>query len=385
MPYWRLSGFYFFYFASLGALVPYWGLYLASLGYGPSAIGELTAILTATKVVSPNVWGWIADRRGHRMAIVRLASALAAVAFAGVFLGTGYGWLTLVLSVFSFFWNAALPQLEATTFSHLRDGAHRYTHIRVWGSIGFILAVTGLGWVLDRAGAGVVPGVVLILMVGIWASTLLVPERAAGHLHLSHEPISRVLRRPAVLALFAACFLAQMSHGPYYAFYSIYLEGHGYSRGTIGELWALGVVVEVLLFVAMHRVLARYRLRPLFLLALALTAVRWVLVGLFPDRGAVLAGAQVLHAASFGVFHAVAIQFVHRFFVGRHQGRGQALYSSLSFGAGGAVGALLAGYAWDSVGPTTTYLAAAVAAAVAFGIVARWLYEPGSTPGNAGR
>ena len=58
VPYWRLSSFYLVYFASLGALVPYWGLYLASLGYGPGAIGELTAILTGTKVVAPNVWGW---------------------------------------------------------------------------------------------------------------------------------------------------------------------------------------------------------------------------------------------------------------------------------------------------------------------------------------
>jgi PPP family 3-phenylpropionic acid transporter len=380
LPYWRLSSFYLFYFASLGALVPYWGLYLASLGYGPRAIGELTAILTATKVVAPNIWGWIADHRGHRMAIVRLASLLAALAFAGVFLGSSYAWLALVLTVFSFFWNAALPQLEATTFSHLGDGAHRYTHIRVWGSVGFIVAVTALGPALDRLGPGVVPPVVLALMAGIWVSTLLVPERAAGHLHLAHEPISRVLRRPAVLGLIAACFLAQMSHGPYYAFYSIYLEGYGYSRSFIGALWALGVVAEVLLYLVMHRLLPRFGLRPLFLLSFALTALRWVLIGLFPLEVLVLTLAQLLHGASFGVSHAVAIQLFHRFFVGRHQGRGQALYSSLSFGAGGAVGALASGYAWGGVGPTATYLAAAATAALGYLIVWRWVSEEGARP-----
>ncbi|MCG7946441.1 MAG: MFS transporter, partial [Candidatus Thiodiazotropha taylori] len=36
MPYWRLSGFYFFYFASLGALLPFWGLYLQDRGYSPA-------------------------------------------------------------------------------------------------------------------------------------------------------------------------------------------------------------------------------------------------------------------------------------------------------------------------------------------------------------
>ncbi|NNF97645.1 MAG: MFS transporter, partial [Halobacteria archaeon] len=61
MPYWRLSGFYFFYFASLGALLPYWGLYLKSQGYDITAIGDLMAIIMATKIISPNIWGWIAD------------------------------------------------------------------------------------------------------------------------------------------------------------------------------------------------------------------------------------------------------------------------------------------------------------------------------------
>jgi PPP family 3-phenylpropionic acid transporter len=375
VPYWRLSGFYLFYFASLGALVPYWGLYLQSIGHGPAAIGELTAILTATKVVAPNIWGWIADHRGYRMAIVRLASLLSAVAFAGVFLGTGYWWLAFVLTVFSFFWNAALPQLEATTFSHLGEGVHHYTRIRVWGSVGFILSVTALGWVLDLRGPGAVLPVVLTLMVGIWLSTLVVPERAAGHLHLAPEPLWRVVRRPAVLALIAACFLAQASHGPYYAFYSIYLEGHGFDRSMIGELWALGVVAEVVLYLVVHRMLTGYGLRRLFLLAFALTAVRWVLIGVYPGQVAVLLGAQLLHAASFGLYHAVAIQLFHRFFVGRLQGRGQALYSSMSFGAGGAAGTLAAGYAWGGIGPTATYLAAAATAALGLLIAWRWVRE----------
>ena len=90
MNYWRLSGFYLFYFATLGALVPYWSLYLQSLDFSVTEIGQLTAILMATKIVAPYVWGWIADHTGRRIAIVRIASLLAALAFAGVFAGTGY-------------------------------------------------------------------------------------------------------------------------------------------------------------------------------------------------------------------------------------------------------------------------------------------------------
>jgi len=148
MPYWRLSGFYFFYFASLGALLPYWGLYLKSLGYDITAIGNVMAIIMATKIISPNIWGWIADHTGRRMAIVRLGSLCAALAFGGVFFQDGFIWLAIVMMLFSFFWNAALPQFEATTFYYLGDHTHRYSSIRLWGSVGFIAALWVLGSVM---------------------------------------------------------------------------------------------------------------------------------------------------------------------------------------------------------------------------------------------
>ena len=131
MPYWRLSTFYFFYFAALGALVPFWGLYLKDRGFSPLDIGQFMAILMATKVVAPNVWGAIADRTGARMPIVRLASLLSAVIFVGMFVANGFWAVALVMALFSFFWNASLPQMEAVTFNHLGARMRRYAIIRL--------------------------------------------------------------------------------------------------------------------------------------------------------------------------------------------------------------------------------------------------------------
>jgi PPP family 3-phenylpropionic acid transporter len=179
------------------------------------------------------------------------------------------------------------------------------------------------------------------------------------------------LRQPVVLSLFAVCFLIQASHGPYYGFFSIYLEDQGLSRTVIGGLWALGVVAEVLVFLLMHRLLPRFGARRLMLATLALTVLRWLLIGWGVSSMVALVVAQCLHAFSFGLYHAVAIFLINRFFRGRVQGRGQALYSSLSFGAGGSLGALLGGQAWGSLGPQFTFTAAALVAAV--GWVIAWL------------
>ncbi|MGB5539415.1 MAG: MFS transporter [Gammaproteobacteria bacterium] len=359
MIYWRLSGFYLFYFASLGALVPYWGLYLKSLDFSVTQIGQLIAILMATKIVAPNVWGWIADLTGHRMTIVRSASLLAALSFTGVFFANGFWWLALVMIAFSFFWNAALPQFEATTMNHLGGETHRYSGIRLWGSVGFIITVAALGPMLDMYGTHRLPQVLAVVFILIWLSSLVVPESAAGHLPLDQARLRDVLRRPVVLALLAVCFLVQASHGPYYAFFSIYLESYGYSTALIGQLWALGVVAEIGVFLIMPRLLPRFGARRLLLAAVSLTTVRWLLIAGFADRLPLMLLAQTLHAASFGLYHAVAIYMVHRLFTGAHQGRGQALYSSISFGAGGAVGSLISGYLWTGMGAQSMYLLAA--------------------------
>lgn len=372
MPYWRLSGFYFFYFAVLGALVPYWGLYLEYRGFSALQIGELMAVLMGTKIVAPNIWGWIADHTGRRMAIVRLASLLSIVTFLGVFWADGFWMLALVMALFSFFWNASLPQFEAVTFSHLGLGVQDYSRVRLWGSVGFILVVSGVGVLVDLRDPSVVPQVLLLCFVAIWLSSLPVPERGGPRHPAAQEAIWQVIRRPWVLAFLAACFLMQAGHGAYYAFFSIYMQDTGYSKTLIGQLWTLGVVAEILVFLVMHRLMHRYGARRVLLASLLLGALRWVLTGLFPDQLWVILFAQTLHAATFGSFHAAAIHLVHHYFTGRHQGRGQALYSSLSFGAGGALGSLVSGSLWEVPGPLATYLVAAGFSLIAFWVVWRW-------------
>lgn len=359
-----LSGFYLVYFASLGVLLPYWGPYLQTLGFGPARIGELIAIPQVTKLVAPTLWGWLADRTGRRVRVIRWACFVAALTFAGVFAaGNSYLGLVLVTLLFSFFWNAALPQFEAVTLDHLGEHAHRYSRVRLWGSVGFIGAAVGLGYVVQDWGVGIVPAVLLSLFAVLWLNSLLVPERPTVLVVHETPPLGRVLRQPVVIAFFVACFLNQAAHGPYYGFFSLYLETFGYSREFIGLMWGLGVTVEVGMFAFMPRLLPRFGPRRLMLAALALAALRWLLIGHFARDLPVLLFAQSLHAFSFGVFHAVSIHLIHQFFPGSLQGRGQALYSSLSFGMGNAIGSLAAGYLWVGLGPATMFdLAAALGA-----------------------
>ena len=372
MPYARLSSYYFFHFGALGALVPYWGPYLLERAFAPAAIGVLMAILMGTKIVAPNVWGVLADRAGERMPIVRLGALLALLCVVPVFWADGFWTMALVMAAFSFFWNAPLPLMEAVTFNHLGNRVHRYASVRVWGSIGFILAVLLLGWWQEHAGSQVVPLAVLVLFAGVWLACLLIPDRGHADADQAQLPLRRLLARPEILAFLASCLLMQASHGAYYAFYSIHLEAHGYSDTAVGALWALGVGIEVLVFVNMHRLLTRFGARRMLLTSLALAMLRWLLIGAFVDLVWVQLVAQSLHAATFGSFHASAIHLAHHYFPGPTQARGQALYNSVSFGLGGAIGSLIAGSLWADAGAFATFAVASGLAGLGL-IAAQWV------------
>lgn len=355
LPYWRLSGFYFFYFAFVGAFVPFWGLYLQSLEFSAFQIGVLMSLFQVARIFAPNIWGWLADHTGRRTAVVQLAALLSLLCYLGVFVGHGYSWMFLVMALISLFWSASLPLVEAITLGHLGDGASGYGRIRLWGSIGFIIAVIVLGYVLDYAPIRTLLWIVLGMKLGVLLFSRSIPEPLIAPHHTDDFSVWEILRRPEIAAFLAACFLMAAAHGVYYTFYSIYLVDHGYSKGAVGWLWALGVICEVLVFLWMHDLTERYGLWRILLASFLLAGLRFVMIGWGVEYVALMILAQTLHAASFGSFHAASVALIHRHFRGRHQAKGQGLYTSISFGLGGTLGGLVSGYAWDAVGAGWTF------------------------------
>ncbi|MCX7109199.1 MAG: MFS transporter [Proteobacteria bacterium] len=370
LPYWRLSGYYVFYFAALGCFMPYWALYLQSLGYSYAQIGQLMAIIPATKIISPNLWGWLADHTDRSVPLIRISSCLTAVSFVLIFWGSGFAWLALSMLLIGFFWNGPMALFEAMTMSWLKEDSHRYSRIRIWGSLGFIASVFGTGWALDKVLViECLPSLLFYLFIGMGLVALLLPSRSVRVEGVGQGSLSAIIKRKGVIAFFLACLLIQAAHGPYYTFFSVYLKEHGYDAGQTGLLWSLGILAEILFFGFSNVVFKRFSLRGILLVATALSVLRWLLIAWWVDNIALLIFAQLLHAASFGANHVAAIQFIHKHFAWPHQSKGQALYGSLSFGLGGMLGSYASGEVWVSLGPSIVFGTAAGLSMVAFLVV----------------
>jgi PPP family 3-phenylpropionic acid transporter len=381
LPYWRLSGYYFFYFAFIGAFSPYFGLYLQSLSFSAWDIGLLMSQMQLMRLFGPYLWGALADRLARRVPIIRLAGVLSLIGFSAFFFVRSFEAFLLAMAVLSFFWSAALPLVETVTFDHLRDEPARYSRIRLWGSVGFIVAVMGTGALLDHVALPSLLWVIVATLSGILVYALVVPE-APVHVHFAeHPPVGEILRQPRVRALFASCFAMSAAHGALYIFYSIYLADHGYSKSLVGGLWSLGVLAEIAVFYYMSRLMRRFGLRSILLASFAAAVLRFLMIGWGVESLTVIVLAQLLHGLTFGAYHAAAITAVNSWFPGRSQARGQALYSSLSFGAGGLLGGLLSGWMWDGIGAALTFTLSAVFALLGLLLVALWVREAESQGG----
>ena len=368
--YFRLSNFYFWYFAFIGAFAPYFALYLKSLGYSASEIGVLLAVNPIARIFGPNIWGWLADHYRARGRLIRLTATATALSFVAVFLDLGFAWMFMALLVLNIFWCAVLPLAESATLNLLGPRVGTYGRVRLWGSVGFVAVVIAGGYLLDHFGIAALAPMVLVLLALMAMSVFPLPRDRDGSVRTGHAPILSIVSQPAVIAMLAGFLLMQVAHGPYNAFYSIHLVEAGYSKKAVGWLWALGVIAEIVLFLMLPRLMRAFSLNRILLFSFGVACVRFLMIAWGVGSIGVMVAAQLMHAITFGAFHAAGVAVMHQIFRGRNQARGQGLYTSLGYGLGGTLGTLMSGYTWEVWGAQWTFSIAALAALLALLVVA---------------
>jgi MFS transporter, PPP family, 3-phenylpropionic acid transporter len=351
----RLAAFYFLFFAYAGAYVAYFPLYLASRDLNAVEIAGVLALPAIARIVVPTAWGSIADRTGAHRAIIAMSCVASAAGFALIPFTDHIAWVIGLTSLLS---AGALPLVEAITLGALAGQSGRYGPIRLWGSVGFMAVVLGAGAWLDRQPISTLPWALVFFMLATLAAALALPR---GRVHAGAQPASLQIT-PSIVALLGAGFCNAVAHGALYAFLSLHLTREGYSGTTIGILWTLGVAAEIVVFLFLPQLFRRYALSTLLVASLGCGVLRFAAIGWAAGELWIVLMAQLLHAATFGSFHAAAVAAVLRVFPEQAQARGQALLSSVSSGAGAAAGLLLAGSAWQSGGAQLAFSASAVAA-----------------------
>ncbi len=334
--------FYAAYFAAMGLVLPYFPVYLAHRGLDVGMVGVFTGLLALSRMISPPIVGGMLDRRraGDTRAFIAIASAIAALLALGFPWAVSREWLALLTLGFGFLWAAALPLTDGISVTVAESALAAYGHLRLWGSVGFVLASLAGGiWLVD-ARIDAFPWL-LALMLAIAAASASGFPRGTERLHAASTGRQRVA--PAFGLLLGIGFAMQLSHGAYYGLYSLYLLHAGYTGAQVGALWVLGVLAEIALMWRYSGAIERMAPVPVIIICLLLAALRWLGIGLTTAWPA-LALLQLLHAASFAAFHMSAVTWVRRLVPAGRYASAQGWYSATGFGLGSTIGIM--GSAW---------------------------------------
>lgn len=350
------------YFAHIGFFNPYLPLWLKDMGLGIFAISLLTSIQAATRLFAPYGWGWLSDHTGERVKLLRYGASAALVASLGLWFDYGSWWLAVVLFVMFTHTSAMMPMSEAALAHLVSQGgafdAKRYGRVRLCGSIGFLVTVMAAGIWFEQFGMGTFPAWTLLTMLAVAGSVWLLPNlKEVVPTHEVNVPILPILRQRHVQWFFAALFFHILSHIGIYVFFSLYLDELGYSKATIGALWAVSVVIEIFWFYSQSRWLPKFSLSVWLMICSALMALRMGITASSASVLIVLIAAQMLHAFTFATHHTVCIALLSHHFPGRLRGRGQALYTVIGYGFPGVLGGLMGGILSTKYGLASVYYA----------------------------
>ncbi|MFO1272996.1 MAG: MFS transporter [Rubrivivax sp.] len=370
-PFAAFGAVWFCYFAAIGMFNPYAPLWFKDLGFSTLAIGGIVSMQSWTRVIAPYGWGWLGDHGGRRVRLVRLAALGATLSAAGLLFVRDYGAVAFCVALLFLANGGVVPLSEASLAAHLARSGHmdmgRYGRVRMWGSMGFIVTVVVAGALLQAAGIGLFPWLVTAMFGLLLAVSFRLPDRRDDHgTHAELPSVASVLRRPEVAWFFASVFFTVLAHTSLYGFFSLYLDSLAYPKSAVGALWAVSVAVEIVFFWFQGPLFGRFEPQRWLQWAAVLSVLRFALVAAFGQSVVALVVAQLLHAVTFAAQHAACIALLSRWFPGPLRGRGQALYTTLGYGASGVLGGLGGGWLSARFGFAAVFWAAAATALVAW-------------------
>ncbi|BEM34362.1 3-phenylpropionate MFS transporter [Serratia marcescens] len=359
---------YFTYFFSYGIFLPFWGVWLKGEGIAPETIGillgaGLVARFLGSLLIAPRV-----KDPSHLVSALRLLALLTLAFAVGFCFGNGWGWLMLVIAGFNLFFSPLVPLTDALAGTWQKQIRMDYGRVRLWGSLAFVIGSALTGQLVAVWGHNAILYSlifsVLAMLLGMLLKPSVMPQGEARTHSDTERSLWALLKEGPVWRFLLCVTLLQGAHAGYYSFGSIYWQEAGYSASTIGYLWSLGVVAEVIIFASSNVLFRRWNARNLLLLSACCGVLRWSLMAYSTELGWLLL-IQILHCGTFTVCHLAAMRFIAAR-QGQEVIRLQAVYSALAMGGGIAVMTVIAGFLFEHWQGGVFWVMAAVAVPALF-------------------
>lgn len=354
-----LIGFYTLYFGAVGILLPFLPAYLESLALSVTQVGLLLSLSPLLALVAPHLWGHLADRTGRPHRVLGLVVLGACAGFSPLLFVDRFPTLVATLTLYAFFASSITPLVDSLALQHVAHAGGSYAHLRLFGSLGFVLSSSLFGLAVDSVGrATVLAPFVLLAALALWSLTLLEGPSAPSPQDVHPLAGFQLLTHPELRWFLAGTALHWIACAPYHGTFSIFVVSLGLPPSVTGVSAALGVTAELAVMLLYPRVASRIAPRHLLALAFAVSALRWGGLSLATSP-TVIAALSLLHGMTFGAFYVASIAFMTRRVPPHLRASGQGLFAAVTFGLGGLVGYATAGAGYDWLGGHRLFAVAA--------------------------
>ncbi len=360
-----IGGLYFLYFATVGVVLPFLPAYFKSLGLSATQVEVLVAVGPAFALLSPPLWGHLADRTGRPDRVMTIIGLGAALGFTPLLWVDGFAALFAALCGYAFFASAATTVMDSLALHHSASSGQSYARLRMFGSLGFVVSSVAFGLSVDEIDRRAVwATLALIGAWALWSLKLPAPPRSERAAPPSPLAGARLLRDSNLALLLAGSCLHWIACAPYHGLLSVHVRALELPPRVVGLSAGLGVIAEIAVFWLHPRLSQRIAPRHLLAVSFAMSSLRWLFMGL-ADSGWAIVSLSSLHGFTFGAFFASAVTYVARRVPSQLRATGQALFVSVSFGLGGLVGYPVAGMLYDAFGGHRVFLLASALELVA--------------------
>ena len=348
------------------AVFTYYNLYFKSIGLSSSQIGTINSLAKAVALLSLPLWGILSDyyRANKKLLMITVAGSLASSL---LFLVVESFWLiVLIMMFFLTFFLSTIPLADAQLLGYLDKDSKQYGKYRIWGSIGYTAVVAVIGYFIEQTA----PRNIFYLSALIYLITLMIipklPKEDVSIELGSLDKFKKLMQKGNLILFILFAFFISLTLETNNVYFPLYVIDQGGKEFLVGIALTIAATSEMAIFYFSEEIMARFKLKYIFLLSALAFSLRWFLLAQFPLKVVFLA-AQLLHSLTFGLFHVTAVNYINEICGKKFKATGQNLYATTR-GISGIVGSFIGGFIYQELGGSILYFYLSLIALIA-GIV----------------
>jgi PPP family 3-phenylpropionic acid transporter len=355
-----VASFYACFFAGLGLFHPLFPLFLTDHGVAPADAIRIMALFPLAGIISPPLVGLAADILRARAWLLRGATVLCALSVAALASASTLAALVALTMVYAFVRAPIWTLIDTAAYRTAEKTGGTYGRLRMFGSIGFLVAVVAGGALAEGPGWPAVLAATGLCYACAITAAFVLPAPPHEHRPRVLPAWIQLLARRDLWWFLGTIVVSQVAGAAYDSCYSLHLAHLGHGERFISLAWAIGVVAEIVVLMFSRRLLATFGAERLLVAAFLTSSVRWLLIAGATAPGAILA-IQLLHGVTFPLYWVPAVILVQTLAPRELSTSAQGLLSAAA-GVGSVIGMTLAGPIMRGPGSERLYVYAAAGA-----------------------